>query len=238
MWLVSFYPSQSMRGHIGRLIAQGEHQTLDFKYALNDARKISRSLVAFANTDGGRLLVGVKDNGKVAGVDSEEEIFMVEAAAQVYSTPEIAVRAVSHRVDEQTVLEVIVDPSEEKHFTKEEDGRNIAYIRKDDMNLKANPVLLRIWRLEKSKKTGRFRYGQKEIALFEYLREHGSIGFKKYCRITKQHYRKATEKLADLVRWGVLDMEIDEQGTRYLIGEDYDKAMESAEMDSVSGQGR
>ena len=28
--------------------------------------KIAKSLSAFANTEGGRLLVGVKDNGKIA----------------------------------------------------------------------------------------------------------------------------------------------------------------------------
>ncbi|MDA3865584.1 MAG: putative DNA binding domain-containing protein, partial [Salinivirgaceae bacterium] len=41
-----------------QLIAQGEHQQQDFKFCINDSRKIAKSLVAFANTDGGRLLVG------------------------------------------------------------------------------------------------------------------------------------------------------------------------------------
>ena len=48
------------------LIAQGEHQQQDFKYEISDVRKIARTLSAFANTDGGRLLIGVKDNGKIA----------------------------------------------------------------------------------------------------------------------------------------------------------------------------
>jgi predicted HTH transcriptional regulator len=50
-----------------KIISEGEHQTQDFKYAINDSKKIARSLAAFANTDGGRLLLGVKDNGKIAG---------------------------------------------------------------------------------------------------------------------------------------------------------------------------
>lgn len=41
-----------------RLIAQGEHQEQDFKYEISSISKIARSLSAFANTDGGRLLVG------------------------------------------------------------------------------------------------------------------------------------------------------------------------------------
>lgn len=46
---------------------------LDFKFEISDSKKIARSLVAFANTDGGRLLIGVKDNGVISGIRSEEE---------------------------------------------------------------------------------------------------------------------------------------------------------------------
>lgn len=54
--------------YIQQLIAKGEHVHQDFKFAISDARKIAKSLSAFANTEGGRLLVGVKDNGKIAGI--------------------------------------------------------------------------------------------------------------------------------------------------------------------------
>jgi hypothetical protein len=64
-------------GSLLKLIQQGEHQTQDFKYCISDSRKIARSLVAFANTDGGRLLVGVKDNGRIAGLRSEEEYYSI-----------------------------------------------------------------------------------------------------------------------------------------------------------------
>lgn len=67
--------------YIHALIAQGEHQQQDFKFEISDICKIAKTLSAFANTDGGRLLIGVKDNGKIAGVRSEEEQYMIEAAA-------------------------------------------------------------------------------------------------------------------------------------------------------------
>ena len=60
--------------YIHQLVAEGEHDHQDFKFEISDARKIARSISAFANTGGGRLLVGVKDNGKIAGIRSEEEI--------------------------------------------------------------------------------------------------------------------------------------------------------------------
>ncbi len=46
--------------YIHALIAEGEHQQQDFKFEISDARKIAKTLSAFANTDGGRLLIGVK----------------------------------------------------------------------------------------------------------------------------------------------------------------------------------
>jgi len=77
-----------MSAFIHNLIEEGEHQQLDFKFEISDSKKIARSLVAFANTDGGKLLVGVKDNGAIAGVRSDEEFHMVEAAAQLYCRPD------------------------------------------------------------------------------------------------------------------------------------------------------
>ncbi|WP_301747923.1 helix-turn-helix domain-containing protein [uncultured Duncaniella sp.] len=57
--------------YIASLIEEGEYEHQDFKFAVSDARKIARSLSAFANNDGGRLLIGVKDNGAIAGVRNE-----------------------------------------------------------------------------------------------------------------------------------------------------------------------
>ena len=75
--------------YIQQLISEGEHIQQDFKFAISDARKIAQSISAFANTQGGRLLIGVKDNEKIAGVRSEEEIYMIEAAARMYCRPQV-----------------------------------------------------------------------------------------------------------------------------------------------------
>ena len=48
------------------LIREGEHQQQDFKYRVADACKLAKSVSAFANTDGGRLLIGVRDDGHLS----------------------------------------------------------------------------------------------------------------------------------------------------------------------------
>ena len=98
--------------YIHVLIAEGEHQQQDFKFEISDARKIAKTLSAFSNTDGGRLLIGVKDNGKIAGVRSDEEKYMIEAAAQLYCLPEVHYSMQTFHVDGRSVLVVQIDESE------------------------------------------------------------------------------------------------------------------------------
>jgi len=106
--------------YIHALIAEGEHQQQDFKFEISDARKIAKTLSAFANTDGGRLLIGVKDNGKIAGVRSDEEKYMIEAAAQLYCRPEVDYSMQTFHVEGRSVLVVQIDESEHKPvFAKE-----------------------------------------------------------------------------------------------------------------------
>ncbi|NCB09310.1 MAG: ATP-binding protein, partial [Bacteroidia bacterium] len=92
-----------MSAFLYKLIEEGEHQQQDFKYCINDSKKIAKSLVAFANTDGGRLLIGVKDNGKIAGVRTDEEFYMVEAAAKIYSKPPVHFSTKQWLVEGKTV---------------------------------------------------------------------------------------------------------------------------------------
>lgn len=135
--------------YIKHLISEGEHVHQDFKYEISDSRKIARTLSAFANTEGGRLLIGVRDNGSIAGVRSEEEMYMVDAAAKVYCEPEVDVAMKTCRVDGHTVLVASVDRSWDRPvMVRDIDGRRLAYVRIADENILATPVHLGVWRLE------------------------------------------------------------------------------------------
>ena len=49
------------------LLKQGEGLKLEFKESF-DSKNLSKELVAFANTEGGRIFIGVDDYGKVKGI--------------------------------------------------------------------------------------------------------------------------------------------------------------------------
>ncbi|MFM8787945.1 MAG: helix-turn-helix domain-containing protein [Bacteroidota bacterium] len=79
-------------GHVAfyQWIEEGEHDRQDFKETISSSRKIAKTLCAFANTRGGRLLVGVRDNGSLRHLDTEAEKQMLENAGSFFCKPEVA----------------------------------------------------------------------------------------------------------------------------------------------------
>lgn len=190
-----------------KLIEEGEHQQQDFKFEISDARKIAKTLSAFSNTDGGRLLVGVKDNGKIAGVHSEEEIYMIEAAAKLYSKPQVECEMKIHRVEGRTVLEVIVPPGKHKpYYAKDTDNRLWAYVRVKDENILANPVHLKIWRQSATPQGAFIHYSGEEQLLLDYLASHPDISTGQYSRLARIPRNKAENTLAKFVRFGLIEI--------------------------------
>ena len=92
------------------LIREGEHQQQDFKYRVTDARKLAKSVSAFANTDGGRLLIGVRDDGHLSGVRSEEEIYMMHQAAYKYCKPEPTNKFETYHTDGRNIVIATIPP--------------------------------------------------------------------------------------------------------------------------------
>ena len=61
---------------IQTLITQGENTQIEFKSDAARPEGIAREIVAFANTYGGSLLIGVEDDGVVTGVGSSKETWV------------------------------------------------------------------------------------------------------------------------------------------------------------------
>lgn len=142
---------KAIRGaHIlSEMVAEGEHEHQDFKYSISDARKIARSISAFANNDGGRLLIGVKDNGVIAGVRNEEDIFVVEQAAERYCRPPQHLDFRAYRLEGSVRVIVAEIPKAETRPVEVVEERGIlkAYYRVADENIAAHPLMVRAWRI-------------------------------------------------------------------------------------------
>jgi len=208
---------------IFKLISQGEHQQQDFKFCINDSRKIAKSLVAFANTNGGRLLIGVKDNGNVIGIRSEEEFYMAEAAAKIYSKPKIDFTVQEWNVDGKIVLEIDIEPSKDRpHYAQHDDGKWIAYIRRDDENILANGVLLKSWELEKNSHGLLFKYDEPKKILINYLSENRTITLSKFVKIAQITRFHAEKILAEFLFMLCITIHFEQVPVYYSLNENFD----------------
>lgn len=210
--------------YISKLISQGEHQQLDFKFEISDSRKIARSLVAFANSMGGKLLIGVKDNGAIAGIRSDEEKYMVEAAADMFCKPKIQFKSKEWQIEGKTVLEITVPPSEKDIcYAKNENGKWLAYHRVDDQTLLVNSTLLKVWKAKKSNKGVKIKYSKTEQVLLSFLKENEFITLTKFSKIARIPRFKAESVLVDFVILEIIDIVFTDKQVFYKLSEDTEK---------------
>lgn len=189
-----------MNSYLQQMISGGEGQQLDFKFEISDSKKIARTLSAFANSGGGTLLVGVKDNGKIAGVRSDEEYYMLEAAASMYCKPKVNFTVRQWQVDGKTVLEARIEKSiTPPHYARSDDGKWLAYVRVNDENILANGIMIRVWNRKNRKGGTLVRYSAKEKILFDYLKENDTVTLSLFQRIAKINARTATTILVNLI---------------------------------------
>ena len=198
--------------YIRSLIAQGEHQQLDFKFEITDARKIARTLSAFANTSGGRLLIGVKDNGRISGVRSDEEYYMVDSAASLYCKPELSFDSRIHQVEGKNILEIYIPPSEHKPvYARDENMRWMAYIRVADESMLADIVQLRLWTGEGEKERDNsgdllIEFTRKEQILLSTLEGAPGASLSMLKEDTGFRRKELVDLMTKLVRFDVVEM--------------------------------
>jgi len=208
--------------YIHKLIAQGEHQQLDFKFEIADSKKIAKTFSAFANTDGGKLLIGVKDNGNIAGVRSEEEFYMAEAAAAMYCSPNVKFESKEWNIDGKKVLELSIFKSDAKpHFALNGEEKWIAYIRVNDQNIAVNRVLLNAWKRKHRPEGTYVNYSEKERLLLEYLEENDQITVSKFKRVAKVSQYKAENILVNFLALDIIKIHITEKKVNYSLSDNF-----------------
>ena len=211
------YDQKVSQNDLYALIRAGEHGEQDFKYRISDARKIARTLSAFANTTGGRLLVGVRDNGSIAGVKDEDDIYMLESASEIFLKPALKLEVWAHEIEGKNVWEIEISEGKEKPYQVDEIDGLKAYYRDNDQNFVANAVLKEVWkqdRLKESKHPVAFK--EKEQRLIQYLKDYEEVSVSKASKVMQLHRSKTIEILARLIRWEVINWSNEAQeGFRY-----------------------
>lgn len=198
------------REYVQKLIRNGESQYLDFKFAVSDSRKIARSLVAFANSGGGTLLVGVKDNGKIAGIRSDEEIYMIDAASALYTKPNVKYDLRLWQIDDKKqVLEVIVKSDKTNvYFAKDESDKWKAYLRFYDNDVVAGNV----WELTQKKLLDQNNTGivftKDDLLLYSYLSAGNKYSLNDIIKLTSKSETFLADKISDFIILGLIEIQL------------------------------
>jgi predicted HTH transcriptional regulator len=192
-------------------ISEGEHLKQDFKMRIDDAQKIARSLVAFANTSGGRLLIGVKDNGNVCGVRPEEELHMIIRSAEEFCQPPVHFSHSVWKVEGKAVLEIYIEESSAKpHLAKIEEGWK-AFVREHDVTLPASNVWIAMQEVSSQQESNElFQMSEREEQLFSLLKQQ-PFTLNQLARKAGTPRPILIRKLAKLMKWGIVIEQV-EQG--------------------------
>jgi predicted HTH transcriptional regulator len=218
------FPDHRTRiGHVEfyQWIEEGEHERQDFKETISSSRKIARALCAFANTRGGRLLVGVRDNGSLRHLDTEAEKQMLENAGSFFCKPQLHLEFYPLQVGMKELLVVEVHESLDKPVRcLSEDGEWEVYIRSKDQCLLASDMSIRMLRNEDPQEEGStvLEFGSKEQALLDYLRTHPRINVPQCRAMFNIGKTRARNMLIQLTRTGLLTLHSHEKEDYFTLG--------------------
>lgn len=213
-----------MNEYIKNRIKEREHQQQDFKFEISNAQKLARSLSAFSNTEGGRLLVGIKDNGSIAGVRSDEEYYMVESAAQLHCRPEVAFEYETWNIDGKFVFEVTI-PRRTGELVKAPDknGELKVYLRKEDQNILANGIFVLADHMKNQKEGITLEYSENEKALLNYLALNRQVSFSQYRKKARLGFYKARNIFVKLLVLEVIEIDFDGKNYIYTLSDNTEK---------------
>jgi predicted HTH transcriptional regulator len=209
-------------GDVRRLAAMGEGPRLEFKKRIPEGSRVAKEVTAMANAHGGRLLIGVTDEGAVVGVrDSEEEEYSLQATLEAFCDPPVPHKtyriSISRR--KEVILVEIPESPHKPHYVLGDpgEGRRQVYVRIEDMSVVASREAVRLMRHRDGSGDVRFEFGEKELVLMRYLDEYGRISVEQFARIAGVPRRAASHTLVLLTRAGLLVHHMDPGGDYFSV---------------------
>lgn len=193
-----------------KIIYDGEGENIDFKQTVSQPYKIAKTIASFANTKGGKILIGVKDDKTIVGVDPEEEKYILETAADFYCDPPVKLKfeEIEDEEEEKTVLVVLIEESTDKpHYIKNKYEERLVYIRQYDKCLPASKKMIDLMRkgiLPSDDDSKSFNPDHNQKKLLSYLERHEKITLKQFMQIVNISKRRAARILNDLAGQGFI----------------------------------
>lgn len=202
-----------------KMIAKGEGVQLDFKQSITNQKKIARTLAAFANNSGGKLLIGVKDNGFLMGCDAEEEMYMIYEAAEHFCEPPVDVEFTIFEDEEglQIVEAAVRNSLRKPHFALDEHDEWQLYMRSSDKTLMASKTTKRVLETEDSDRVDLDNLDSKQLYVLDYLKHKEFITPKILAQKLNLSLQRANKLLVQLTQAGLILYNKDARGDYYML---------------------
>ena len=211
------------RNDLKELIEEGENIHCEFKRKFSSHEKIAREMIAFANTKGGYLLIGIDDNKDIVGVESEKsESELIKDVANNFCEPplDFNIDYIDMNGKEVVIVEV---PESNKKPHRLQDYKNefdinkaVVTIRVKDKSVQASKEMVRILRAQTNNLLLKnYAPGPEEKFVFDYLANNEFITVKELSKAINISDRRASRTLVKLVRANLLMIHVKDNGEEF-----------------------
>lgn len=188
-----------------KILSAGKGITLDFVENAENKLVIASILAGFANTEGGKLIIGIKDSTKVIGISPTDELAHLEEIASAFCDPIINIVSNTIQDDRHLVLEITVPKSEFKHKTKDDDNQWKFYHRINEHTLVGNRIVIQLWKLQSEGKAKPEKLSQEMNDLKELIDVHEPVSVSRLFRLSSINKNEINLGLASLMYWHIVD---------------------------------
>jgi len=211
------------RRELEQLVDLGEGISLEFKRRVPQPERIAKEIVALANTNGGRIVLGVNDDGSIQGIDhASEEEFLLRQAVEAHCRPVVEYQ--TERVVVEPRCDVLVVTIEESNTKPhrvlvdgEADDEGTPYIRVEAKSIEASPETVAELRAQEDRSGVTFEFGETESLLMRYLDDYGRISVSQLAQLADISPERASQTLLRLTKADLLHLHPDEEGDYFTL---------------------
>jgi predicted HTH transcriptional regulator len=211
------------RKRLLEILEQGESLTVEFKQRFPLHEKMAKEMIAFANTRGGYILIGVNDDGSIFGIQSEKsDIDLVKETTEKYCEPNIDYEIQCVQIEKKDILIIEIQESKNKPHRIQDFQNQInlntaqVYVRINDKSVLASKEMIKLLQTQTSGKSLRnYVVGNQEKIVFDFLDRKETITVKELCRASNISERRASRTLIKLVRANLLLIHHKENGESF-----------------------
>lgn len=206
-----------------KLIEGGESLRVEFKQRFSDYHKIAKEMIAFANTRGGYIIVGVDDDGSIYGVLSEKgEAELLKETAANFCEPPIDYKFHYVELYSKEIVVCEIPESTNKPHRLQDYKSDIdindahVFIRVNDKSVPASKEMIKILQARAAKKPlQKYEIGKNEKIVFELLKQNEFITVKDLAESANLSNRRASRTIIKLVRAEMLNVHTKDNGENF-----------------------